>query len=279
MAKVAFRFDIDSHLCMRDGVPVLIDMSERLNVPFTFYINAGRAISIKDTLFSLIKHKHEEDTKKLSAMQKLGLKEYAYAAIVNPRMTRYKENIQMIYRSKCELGIHGGMNHSHWYMYAEKWNYKKCRSELLAGISELRKIIPDYEPLGFAAPGFVTSDNVEKALKDVGFKYSSNWHSNGSDEIFSDFGEYSTIGVNLCGEPGGVAYWEYAKANEWTNEQTINYFMHMVKTKPYIVVFDHPYFAALKEKSLLEHIICQVKDEGCDIVTMSDMIMERRKNG
>ena len=43
--KLVCRFDIDTHKCIRDGVPNLLEISEERNVRFTFFLNAGRAIS------------------------------------------------------------------------------------------------------------------------------------------------------------------------------------------------------------------------------------------
>lgn len=51
MSYVVFRFDIDSHVCMKQGVPMLLDISKKHDVQFTFFLNAGRAVSIWDTFF------------------------------------------------------------------------------------------------------------------------------------------------------------------------------------------------------------------------------------
>ena len=45
MNKLAFRFDIDTHKCIRDDVPNLLEISEERDVKFTFFLNSGRAIS------------------------------------------------------------------------------------------------------------------------------------------------------------------------------------------------------------------------------------------
>lgn len=271
MAKVAFRFDIDSHKCMRDGVPILLDISETYEVPFTFYVNFGRAISLVDTL-TADRSENIDDVKMLSALEKLGWKDYIYAALVNPKMTKYKTEMQNLLHSSCEIGIHGGKNHSHWYKNASQWDYEKVYSEIQWAISVLNKIAPGYNVEGFAAPGFVTSDVVNKVLIDCGFKYCSNAYSNGLDEIVSATGEFREVCVNLCGEPGGIAYWEYAKAMDWSDGQTLQYFMNMVEKHEKVLVFDHPYFAAVKKESLIRKTIETLLADGHEIITVNKLI-------
>lgn len=276
MSKVVFRFDIDSHKCIRDGVPILLDISERYNVPFTFFVNPGKAISKVDTLHAFFMHSSDnnECAPHLSAKEKLGLGDYLYAAIINPKMIKYKDNILRINSSQCELGLHGGTNHSHWYTYADKWSAQKVEEELKKGIALLRKIIPDYKPDGFAAPGFVTSDIIEKTLLELGFKYSSNHHNSKRENPVHEYKGLKTIDVNLCGEPGGIAFFEFAQAAGWSEEDTIDYFMNVTNQYTEVVVFDHPYFAAIQKKALIEKIVQRLLSEGHEIVTMRDLLVE-----
>lgn len=273
MAKVAIRFDIDSHKCIRDGVPRLLELSNKHGVPFTFYLNAGRAISIQDTVKTMLKSKNnDENYTMLSAREKLGTFDYIYAALINPKMTQYKENIVAINSSICELGIHGGLNHSHWYMSADVWNSGKIEKELSTAIKRIRKIIPEYEIKGFAAPGFVTSEKVEQMVAKLGFRYSTDWHENGIKDIVSYENGLYSIGVNVCGEPGGIAFWEYAAASGWDDEKTLTEFMSIVEDNDKVLVFDHPYFAAMNKLELIDKTINKLIENGHEIVTVEKMI-------
>lgn len=271
MAKVAFRFDIDSHKCIRDGVPILLGLADRYGIRFTFYVNVGKAISRMDTIRSLLQNKEGESVKMLSARQKLGTKDYCYAAILNPALDRWREHIRAIACSGCELGMHGGMNHSHWYAHAGSWSYEQVKKDLEAALVKMQKVIPDYVPQGFAAPGFVTTDVIGQVLQDMGFQYSSNWHENGAARIRRKTKGIPDVGVNLCGEPGGVAFFEYAAASEWTDSQTAEAFMDTVKAHDEVVVFDHPYFCALQKAQLLEKLIGALLKEGHQIVPMKEL--------
>lgn len=37
MNRLVFRFDVDTHKCIRDGVPNLLEISDEMDVPFTFF--------------------------------------------------------------------------------------------------------------------------------------------------------------------------------------------------------------------------------------------------
>lgn len=279
MAKVAFRFDIDSHKCIRDGVPILLELSNHYHVPFTFYVNVGRAVSRVDTICSISKKRAftDEHLQMLSAKQKLGAKDYIYAAIVNPMLKKYKENIVAIAQSGCELGLHGGMNHSHWHMHALQWSYGQIKNDLIKALKIMEQLVPDYNLQGFAAPGFVTNHVIEQVLKDIGFQYSSDWHENNASVICKWENAFPCVGVNLCGEPGGIAFWEYAFASGWTDRQTLDVFMDMVNTHENVVVFDHPYFVAMQKAELLRDTICRVIEQGHQIVTMRELAFGRNK--
>lgn len=273
MTQVAFRFDIDSHKCIRDGVPILLEIAEQYKIGFTFYLNAGKAISIKDTIKGLfIGSEEKEDIKMLSARTKLGNIDYCYAAIVNPEMIKYKKNILEIYYSKCELGLHGGLNHASWYGHALEWDENKIEYEILKAIQKIRSIIPEYSPKGFAAPGFVTNDIIEETLRKMGFMYSSNVYSLGKNKIIEDYKGMKQVCVNLCGEPGGVAFWEYAEAMRWSDLMIVEKFMEQVSRQSKVLVFDHPYYVAVKKANLLKEIIGILLEQGNEIVTVQELI-------
>ena len=273
MTQVAFRFDIDSHKCIRDGVPILLEIAEQYKIGFTFYLNAGKAISIKDTIKGLfIGSEEKEDIKMLSARTKLGNIDYCYAAIVNPEMINYKKNILDIYHSRCELGLHGGLNHASWYSHALEWDENKIEYEISKAIQKIRTIIPEYYPEGFAAPGFVTNEIIEETLRKMEFKYSSNVYSLGRNKIIEDYKGMKQACVNLCGEPGGVAFWEYAEAMGWSDSLIVEKFMEQVSRQSKVLVFDHPYYVAVKKANLLKEIIGILLEQGNEIVTVQELI-------
>lgn len=187
--KIAFRFDIDTHRCMRDGVPRLLEISVEMNVPFTFFLNAGRAVSVKETLLHAVNAgltKYKEDSasrlaqaEMMSARKKLGNSDYIYAAVINPCISRYKDNLKSLYQSKCEVGLHGGKNHAIWQNHAMEWSRDTVREEIGWAISEVRKTLEGFKPEGFASPGWTKPDGLNEVLKDMGFCYSADFRNVG----------------------------------------------------------------------------------------------------
>ena len=57
--KMVFRFDIDTHKCIRDGVPNLLELFDKYNVPFGFFLNTGKSISLKESIKSMASNNKE----------------------------------------------------------------------------------------------------------------------------------------------------------------------------------------------------------------------------
>lgn len=279
MTTLSFRFDIDTHLCIKKGVPQLLDLSEKEDVPFTFFLNTGRAVdftgslkkivgryggggsSVNDTVSSIAPH--------LSAFQKLGFFEYIYAAIINPVNIKYKNQIIRIYNSKCELGIHGGKNHSKWMDEAAGWGYEDFLFEIGYALENIRGILPDYKQCGFISPGFVNNENLFHVLKVLNFKYCSDNHG---DKIHENSFNFPNLLTNISGEPGGIAYFEYCRAKKMSDDEIVCDFFSRLKENCHNIVYDHPYFVGLQELSLLQKIIRGVKEQNIKIIAMRDSI-------
>ncbi len=273
MSYVAFRFDIDSHVCMKQGVPILLDVSKKYDVQFTIFLNAGRAVSVWDTLSSGLKRGEKKDSyNMLTAYCKLGGIQYLYAAVRNPRMTKYKKQIQDLLASDNEVGLHGGMNHAVWHAHAQQWDEQRTTQEIKRAIKAVQKICPTFEPKGFASPGFVTPKGLETVLEKLNFDYFSDEHDIDKCEIVERKQGIMSAAVNLCGEPGGIAFWENSIALGLTDEDILQKFMGFVDTHKKVIVFDHPYVVALKKRENLEKIIIRLKECGHSIVPLYQLV-------
>lgn len=273
MSYIVFRFDIDSHVCIRQGVPVLLELAEKHNITFSFFLHAGRAVSILDTLASILnREKSRETYNMLPAYQKLGGLQYIYAAIANPRLTRYKKQIRALLASRHEVGLHGGRNHAKWQKHAQEWDMVKTALEIDGALHDIRKIYPDFAPKGFASPGFVSPDGLSAILEKRHFTYFSDMHMFGADRIMGKENGCSTICVNLCGEPGGIAFWENRAALGLNDHEVVHQFLDFADTHEKVVVFDHPYVAALKKRDCLEKIIVGLKESGHLIIPMCQLV-------
>lgn len=273
--KLVFRFDIDTHKCIRDGVPNLLKIATEYNIPFTFYLNTGRAISIKDSLNNIVNPRIVENAKLMSSLQKLGIVDYFITAIINPVISTYKGNIKKIIDSGCELGIHGGKNHSHWANHVLSWSEEKIVDEIQWSIKQLKSIIPSYTPCGFAPPEWVTNEIVLHALDKIGFKYVSDFVDETLDNVICKKGNLIDVGCNMYGNPGAVAYFENRRVRGLSSEEIVSEVTEHVKNHKTTVLFDHPFYAGMCELDVIKMIIEKVQSmKDVKIVTMKELAFE-----
>lgn len=275
MKRVCFRFDIDTHKCIRDGVPALLDISNQFHVPFTFFLNLGKAVSFFDSFREMFREKPAEpEVQALSARTKLGNGDYLFAAFINPENAGYEKEIKRLLKDPlCETGIHGGRNHAVWQFYAGEWDEARIKREVEWSIGKIQGIDPDYELCGFASPTFLHPKSLSRILKDLGFCYTADAH--GRDiPVYSSTEVLPDLGINLLGEPGGVAFWESCIARGFDQEEIRACFIRALELNETIVVYDHPYFAGTKCRESLVEIIQYLKKEKIEIVPLRKLLEE-----
>lgn len=272
--KIVFRFDIDTHKCIRDGVPNLLALSAKYNVPFSFFLNTGRTISIKESIKSIVA-KNNNEVKMMSAMQKLGYMEYVYTALVNPKVSNYKNQVRNLLYSNCEVGIHGGRNHAIWQNHAIEWGREKVINELEYAIYNIKKIKPDYQLKGFASPAWVHPGCLDVILKEKGFLYSADFHEIGANPVIIN-DDFKTIGVNLLGEPGGVAFFENCRVKNYSTDKIVDIVMDFTDKHDTVILYDHPYYAGVKEVDCISKIIERIQSEkNVTICTLEQLLKQK----
>lgn len=308
--KLVLRFDIDTHKCIRNGVPNLLDLAEKYDVPFTFFLNTGRAVALFDSLFK--KNVNEgialadensgvaestggmnnegvtEQPAMMTARQKFGNADFLQAAILNPRLTHYKKQILRLWRSNCEMGIHGGRNHALWQKYGATWGYDKTRDEIEWALKQIRWIIPEYTPFGFLSPGWNSTSELDAVLYDLGFLYCADMRcadekctqkecaqmecTNNGCMLVDESRPIYYLGTNLLHEPGAVAFFEGCRVKGLDDDAILKIVTDSLESNEITVLYDHPYYSGVKELDMIEKIIVKAKEMGVEIITMKDMI-------
>lgn len=272
MPAVCFRFDIDTHKCIRDGVPNLLEVSRTYQVPFTFFLNVGRAVDVFGTIKNKKASRAARASVQLPAKQKLGLRDCLLAASINPQIGFYRQQISALLNSTCEVGLHGGRNHATWGYNAPLWNKDRIRSELNYAIGQLQKINKEFHPQGFASPCWETPSGLTSVLQEMGFTYYADFHLYGTDDLVQQQNSMlPLVGVNLLGEPGGVAFWEHCRAKHMTSEEIEAAFMDFVSKHKVTVVYDLPYYAGTREIGLIKRIIENLLHKGCNIIALREL--------
>lgn len=272
MKALIFRFDIDTHKCISEGVPNLLKLANHHKVKFTFFINFGKSVDRTQSLMDIFKKK-KKSIKSLPAVSKLGLTDYLYLLLFNPAIgEKYQKQIQTILANKHEVGIHGGKNHATWFNDANKWSKEKIETELKWAIEMLKKNT-NKPAIGFASPGWNGSKKIYSVLREMGFTYVADDHSNKPKQIIKSENSLKRVPTNISGEPGGVAYIEHCRASNMEDEELLNDFKEKLKKrKKLAVIYDHPYNAGVKELKVLEQMIILGKSLNYKIITIKEYL-------
>jgi len=278
MRYFCFRFDVDTHKCIKEGVPNLVKLGDELDVRFTFFVNMGRAIShselVKKLLFKKnVDSNNDESNSKYSPLYKLGKKDYIWAAVINPQVGFGNiEIIKELVRKGHEFGLHGGKNHSNWQNNARRWNRKKISKEIKDTLKKLEKSkLPRCK--SFCSPGFTCKSLIHAVLSENGFKYASDSfdkddsRTEGINKIYND-SDLINIHVNISSNYD-IAYIENLRARGFKDKQILSDFRNKLNSiKKYAVVYGHPYYEGIRELNILRQLMDEARRQGFTLVTM-----------
>jgi len=277
MKKLCFRFDVDSYLCAFRGVPNLVKLAKKNGVHFTFFYNMGRGIHIRSMLKANMKQKNSPCAAKFSNIYKLGLYDYIKTSLINPMVgTSYPEAIKVAHDNGHEIGLHGGINHGDWMRNAHSWDAKRIEKEVDWGLSKLSDI-GITKITSFSSPGWVAPPQLSSVLSLKGFNIIADRHGHRLEEIVKIENNAENIlnlvPTNLLGEPGGVGYIENLRASQMGDTEIIQKFRDDLEgINQLAVIYDHPYYAGIKELSLLEAMIHEAKSMGFHLTTFNKLI-------
>lgn len=279
------RFDVDTHRCARVGMPALSALGREMDAPFTFFVNMGKAVS-RRTMLSRTGRNPVPVAAKLTAREKLGLVGYLWAAIRNPAVGGGAPGVlHDALAAGHELGLHGGTNHALWQEGASGWDRTRLAAELDAGLSGLVAALDGVRPKGFASPGWTTHVDLAPLLAERGFTYLADTHGPGpAPEGPEDRSRQRTasppatdgtpdalpdVRTHLTGEPGGVAYLEHLRALGLDDTRILDRFERdLTDAGDIAVMYDHPYFAGVRELPLLRRLVERARALGYDVVPM-----------
>jgi peptidoglycan/xylan/chitin deacetylase (PgdA/CDA1 family) len=271
--QFTLRFDVDTHRCAERGVPALLALAAEYKIPFTFFINPGKAVNRLDFIRDLRQSiNNEHSAKSLSAFRKLGLKDYLGVSLLNPKISNYAPSLQQIDLSQHEVGLHGGSNHQNWARHASNWSIQKLGEEIIWGKNELKRIFPELRLSGFASPGFTSPRPLDKILHQQGFTYSADINTSN----IQDFQNWPSRKIkypltSLFGSPAGIATVEYFTALGMSRSEIVTAIIKQIdQGDDSLVIYDHPYFAGIEALNIYRDLLEQIMSRGIQIVTMKD---------
>jgi peptidoglycan/xylan/chitin deacetylase (PgdA/CDA1 family) len=296
----SFRFDVDTHRCVRVGMPALSELGRQLEAPFTFFMNMGRAVSIPMVVRGWGGVASERrNAAKLSARSKLGWAGYARTALTNPRVgSAALDVIRESLGDGHEIGLHGGTNHQTWQGEADCWSADRLISEVDAVLPRLCQAFASAGlttpgPAGFASPGWTTSSALPALLADRGFCYLADQHGPAPAEASGPAGAHGpaagasgpavetsgpaagafrSVRTQLTGEPGGVAYLEHLRASGLDDDAVVERFTEdLHRAGPHVIAYDHPYFAGVRELDMVRRMVDTARGAGYRIVSVAEI--------
>ena len=276
MKYFCFRFDVDTPKCIQEGVPNLIRLSKKLDVPFTFFINMGRGTSrwsfIKKKI-PFIDNSISNKNLKLSNLNKLGLLDYFLMALINPQVgNSHPDIIRSLKKAGHEVGLHGGSNHGKWQSESHSWEKQNFFKEITPALNTLTKYLEE-RPLGFSSPGWQGSDDLNEVLESLGFQYVADAYGKNIKNITyaKNTSNLLQVPTNILGEPGGIAYIENLRARNMNDDEIQKEFSSTLDDQFLAVLYDHPCYAGVRELSMLKMMVDIVRSKGFQIVTLKTL--------
>ena len=270
--KVLFRFDVDTVSCIKYGVPKLVNISNKYDVDFNIFMNFGRSVDRKE----ILKRKNKSSKgveNKLSTISKLGLINYMLTILVNPKLDKYKDEIELLINSKNEIGLHGGLNHGTWQLNGHNFDIKRLEKEINYGLEKAKKYNITFS--GFTSPGMTSNKLLGDLLVSKNFKYISDTYTfeneSTEDSKKSILKGIKNINVNLAG-PKGVGYFEYYLSKKLEpkkiKEKLLNKILN--SDQDIFVIYDHPLIMKFIESEFID-LVKELKKSDVNIIKFSDL--------
>ncbi len=283
MNTLAFRFDVDSVRCCREGIPRLIELADRLGVRFTFFLNLGYTFNWKHTLAHVARKqliraapgtpRHAS----LSTLAKLRPTGVIETMLLNPQLgRRFKTTFDQLFEAGHELGLHGGTDHALWQRALSDLSDRQLENLLRPAYESFRR---DYgAPRGFASPGFRHDDRVLRMTDSYGFEYGADMPG---DRPFRprvggcELAHYQ-VPVNVAGS-GSVPLVEQMLALGKGDAEIVRAAASAIRERRFALMYGHPFVEGVRA-DLIERIARAVEDTH-EVVTVREYLMRWRRRG
>lgn len=270
---VAFRFDVDTPLCIAAGVPALLRLAEAEGVRFTFFVNMGRAVSWPARFARRPRPAAPAGTK-LGVRAKLGFAGALRTALLNPHVgAAHPDVVRAAVEAGHEVGLHGGRNHGAWQHGAQSWDAARLDAEIAWGRAAFERAT-GAPPAAFASPGWNGGEAVNCALvRAGGFRYVADRHGPGEPFAAACAASGLTeVRTALTGEPGGVGWLEWLAAAGATDGQAVARTLEGVAGRARAALYDHPCYAGRQRLDWLARLLDAVREQGAEVRSLGDLL-------
>lgn len=280
---LCWRFDIDTEVCLLEGVPALLSIARETGARFTFFVNVGRAfhplVSAVKVLRRLVRRTPRRG--QLSNTTKLGLSGAARAMARNPRLGAIRDArvLSTLVEEGHDLGLHGGRNHALWETRGARWQPGQVRREVEAGLRSM-ELRGWPRPSAFASPAWITPPGLDTVLQDLGFEILADQCDAAAEEITRPHsGGMLLVPTNVVGDPAHVGYLENLFARGLGEEEVLGDFERQLQGRTFACCYDHPCYAGRGGSRIVTALIQRALQEGWQVRSFSEAVRARSVDG
>ena len=262
------RVDVDTFEGLKKGIPKVIEITEKFDLPITIYLSLGKYATGRN-LFRRIKNRDKFDFR-IPPWERNSIRSLFRGVLLPARKISEKEknflrNIQK--DERIEIHPHG-YNHVKWSSKFSDFSYEET-FKIMDNLSKEYKSIFEVKPIANAAPNFTINSHYFKLFKKYEFKFGSDFkHTlpfilkvpDSNVEIMQLPVTELTIEEHISsGMSTDKILKEYQlKFDEYTN-----------KTKEYVCFYLHAIYEPIKLEKILTAIIEYVIKKGMNATTHS----------
>lgn len=275
MSTIYVRFDIDTIVCIEQGVPRLLDLAEKLGVRFTFFANFGRSIDRREMLFRdrrRVLLNTMGGSTKLSVIRKLGWLGLSRTLLLNPLICgSHLSLIRQAMEAGHEVGLHGGMNHGTW----QRLGHDAPEAQFSTWLEEVMPLYTQVAstPGGFASPGGAGNRELYRVLRKRQFSYVSDvMNDKATGYWYEDSG---LPHVPITGHVNLVPLIENARANGRSETDILQSLRSWPQRVTFCSYYAHPLWEGFRDIALQRRIFNAWLEDGHTIVPYREAL----KNG
>lgn len=279
----AFRLDVDSVICLEQGIPNMLRLGDRHGVRFTFFVNMGRSFSWRHTTASVLRRRRRveggkpggtdsQEPYKIPVTRKLGRGGTLRTVLLNPRLgRRYRSALDLLHREGHELGLHGGSSHPAWQYRLDELGDDGLDRLFRPAFEEFRDRYG--HPRGFASPGFRYNRAVLDLLDAEGFEYASDMVGEvpfrpERREGTSRHAHFQ-VPVNVIGDRQ-VPVIEQGLARGHGDDRIVRDALDRIRARPFALMYGHPYVEGVHTRPLAA-VLSEVAGD-YDVVTVREYL-------
>ncbi len=275
--RIYLRFDIDTISCMIRGVPRLLALAEKYACRFTFFVNMGRSVDLKESLFGSPARTLQNvsgTAAKVSALRKLGGWDFTRTVLLNPRVgSRRLRTLHRLRGEGHELGLHGGSNHGTWQRLGHTATRATFEKWLMP--THERFVREFGQPAGFASPGANSNDALYPLLRELGYRYASDRMA--LDPISVD--ECGLTHIPVHGQVQEIPLIEHLCAKGLSRATVTEEAVRAIEKFELKTLVAHPVWEGYRAIDTLESIIAVLQDRGYEFGVYSELTPGDRPYG